>query len=114
MPYKDFAKRDAWQKEYRVKNREAIYAKNKRLRARNRAAFLAYKGGMACSSCGNDNPVVLDFHHLDGASKERSVAEMVGRDRWTAAYAEIAKCIVLCANCHRIHHAVERELKSME
>jgi hypothetical protein len=49
------------------------------------------------------------FHHADPETKETTVAEAVrrgfGRKRLLA---EIAKCEVLCANCHAKHHAKER------
>ena len=53
-----------------------------------------------CSQCGESDPVVLEFHHVGG--KDMAVAAMV-----SAGYsieriqAEIDKCTILCANCHR-------------
>ena len=67
------------------------------------------KTGMSCTRCGNDDIRVLDFHHLDRTTKEASVSDMIrrgwGKDR---IIQEIAKCEVLCANCHRILHWEER------
>jgi hypothetical protein len=57
-----------------------------------------------CVDCGyNKHPAALDFDHLPGTVKVMSIADMVGLGRpWTAILAEIEKCEVVCANCHRI------------
>lgn len=60
-----------------------------------------------CARCGIADKRVIDFHHLH--SKDRTVAEMRVAGRSSAAIrAEIAKCLCLCANCHRIVHWEER------
>ena len=60
---------------------------------------------VSCSECGFDNPLALDFHHREGTEKEFAVSTAAAtgfsRERISA---EIAKCDVLCANCHRIKH----------
>lgn len=61
---------------------------------------------VGCLICGESDPVVLDFHHRGNVKKEGNVMNMAGRrisiDR---VVAEIEKCVVLCANCHRRVHA---------
>ena len=59
--------------------------------------------GCKCQLCGQTYPQsVFDFHHLNPA--EKSFGLGVGSTtRAKAAYAEEAKkCIMLCANCHRL------------
>jgi hypothetical protein len=56
-----------------------------------------------CADCKSILPhYMLDFDHLDAESKEMSISRMinmrVSRER---LYAEIEKCEVVCANCHR-------------
>jgi len=63
-----------------------------------------------CSRCGIDDPRVLDFHHKDADEKELAVSQLIARASWRAVLGEIARCTVLCANCHRIHHAEEGEM----
>jgi len=59
-----------------------------------------YLSTHACSSCGESDPTVLEFHHRHGKSK--AVSELVAAGySITAIQAEIDKCDVLCANCHR-------------
>ena len=55
-----------------------------------------------CACCGyNANAYALDFDHLDPSTKNYDVAKMATR-RLDKIQEEIAKCQVLCANCHRI------------
>lgn len=55
-----------------------------------------------CSVCGyNEHPAALDFNHVYGAKLFG-----IGQDPKMAKHkilAEIDKCEILCANCHRIH-----------
>jgi hypothetical protein len=58
-----------------------------------------------CSKCPIDNYVVLDFHHRDPKMKEISACDMVTNKYSIARIdAELAKCDIVCANCHRIIH----------
>jgi len=55
-----------------------------------------------CVDCGEGDPLVLEFDHKDGESKECAISEMIRRQRaCTAVEAEIAKCEIRCASCHR-------------
>jgi hypothetical protein len=75
-------------------------------RARLRSWANERKREEGCRSCGEDDPGCLDFHHRTAAEKRMALTEMIthGYGRETLR-AEIAKCDVLCANCHRIEHA---------
>jgi hypothetical protein len=53
--------------------------------------------------CGEKHPAALDFHHTDPSTKKASVGSL-NMDSIAAINAEIAKCIVLCSNCHRKLH----------
>ncbi|MFY9714573.1 MAG: hypothetical protein WAK00_13965 [Microbacterium sp.] len=56
-----------------------------------------------CVDCGETDPVVLDFDHLPGLPKKFEVARAVNASTraWSTIAAEIMKCEVVCANCHR-------------
>lgn len=61
-----------------------------------------YKVDKGCTDCGyNKHWAALDFDHLPGTVKVRDIrsGQSFG---WVALLAEIAKCDVVCANCHRI------------
>jgi hypothetical protein len=59
-----------------------------------------------CAECGESDPRCLEFHHREAAEKVEGVSEMVTRGTSKGRLREeIAKCDVLCANCHRERHA---------
>lgn len=71
--------------------------------------IVAYLEDHPCVHCGFVDPRALDFHHRNSLEKEHGVSHMVNASMPDEAiWTEIAKCDVLCSNCHRIHHAEER------
>ena len=62
-----------------------------------------YLGGK-CKHCGIDNIIVLEFHHLNKLKKE-ATWNTIKRWKWERLIIELNKCIILCANCHKIEHA---------
>jgi len=57
-----------------------------------------------CVICGESDPVVIHFHHLDPNTKSFGVASGIGKYSWRRIEQEVKKCICVCANCHaRIH-----------
>jgi hypothetical protein len=54
-----------------------------------------------CVDCGVSNHIILDFDHLH--DKKYNISRMIHDGfSWAAIKKEIAKCEVVCANCHRI------------
>lgn len=51
-------------------------------------------------ACGEADPIVLEFDHTDGKEFEISRAIHQGYSL-KRVQAEVAKCVVRCANCHR-------------
>ena len=62
-----------------------------------------------CVKCGENDPACLDFHHRDGKRNKLGNIGEIRRFSNERILAEIAKCDVLCANCHRKHHHSERQ-----
>lgn len=105
-------------RQYYQKNRERViartkeYAENnpsirrkstKNFRARKYAEFLEFKKTLKCEKCGESDHNCLDFHHKDPDDRHDNISNLyhsTGKFR-----AELEKCIVLCANCHRKAHA---------
>jgi len=67
--------------------------------------------GGRCEGCGlRAYSRVFEFHHRDARSKDFGLSESGIPHRWEKVVAELAKCVMLCANCHREVHAGMREL----
>ena len=48
---------------------------------------------------------LFEFHHLSARTKEFAISHDGISRRWEKTVAELAKCVLLCANCHRETHA---------
>lgn len=69
-----------------------------------REKAIRIKGGR-CSGCGYNRYFgSLDFHHLDPKQKDSKFRNLKGWS-WKKIEQEIAKCVLLCANCHGEVHA---------
>jgi hypothetical protein len=54
-----------------------------------------------CVDCGESDPIVLEFDHVRG-EKKVNISDLIRRyGSWDTIQAEIEKCDVRCANCHR-------------
>jgi Zn ribbon nucleic-acid-binding protein len=92
----------------RHKCRACKAATQKRRRHRLRDWLESLKQTLECAECGFDDFRALEFHHTDGQEKDFAIGEMLKDNRSVRAVErEIAKCVVLCANCHRIEHVSE-------
>lgn len=62
--------------------------------------------GDKCSKCGVFYPLSLyDIHHTDPSKKKFEInTRTVVNKSWGEIWKEAAKCILLCANCHRLEH----------
>lgn len=86
-----------WYKDNR--NRRQEYA-NIRNRKRKKEAIKDFGG--KCQDCdGVFQDCVYDFHHIGGKDVNPSAAMAMAKERRDK---ELSKCILLCANCHRIRH----------
>jgi len=90
---------------YRLANPGKIREYARRRWAGGRARINAIKLERGCADCGYAaHPAALEFDHLPGVGKVQNIAAMPCNS-WAAIEAEIAKCEVVCANCHRIRTA---------
>lgn len=66
----------------------------------NRGKIIEYLSTHPCVDCGESDPRVLEFDHVNG-KKQKDIAVMIYDYPWYKVEAEIAKCEIRCANCHR-------------
>ena len=80
---------------------EARRVANGKIRANARRFISNHYASNPCVDCGESDPVVLELDHVRG-EKVTNVSAMVAGCRSIKAIAtEIAKCDVVCVNCHR-------------
>jgi hypothetical protein len=79
-------------------------ARVRRARLARRKAYVVSQK-VACILCGEADAVCLDFHHRDSDGKHMTISQAMRGPSFERLKLEIAKCDVLCANCHRrLHH----------
>ncbi len=88
-------------------NKEHVAAKNKAYRVIIRAMIIKARD-VPCMDCGHRYPqVCMQFHHRDPSTKK---CEIANASTPNLAQKEMAKCDVICANCHCIRHGEDNEL----
>ena len=111
MPLKDIEKRREYNRKYMrgwYERNKAIHISYVRKRDRKVRVWLKeYKKNLKCEKCDETHPACLEFHHKNPKEKKFEI----GRGHKASMRlltTEIAKCRVLCANCHRKEHWSER------
>ena len=68
-----------------------------------------FYGGRECMVCSFSSEMpIYELHHHDQAGKETNISSIMHHS-WAKVEKELRKCILVCSNCHRIIHHVERE-----
>jgi hypothetical protein len=76
--------------------------RNARVNTDNKQRLYAYLSSHPCVDCGETDIRVLEFDHVRG-NKTFTIARLLDHAiSWSTIEAEIAKCEVRCANCHRL------------
>jgi hypothetical protein len=74
------------------------------MRFNRRKTQLVIENGSCCKKCGHKgHPSIFDFHHRDPNKKEFNIRDLRGAS-FERLRAEIEKCDLLCACCHRLEH----------
>lgn len=88
-----------------AKNRQHALEVVKKRKTELKAWVKKYKRKLSCSICGETHPACIEFHHKDPVIKEIGLSR-VGSNGWSIKKIEreIAKCQVVCSNCHKKIH----------
>src|SRR3989344_526338 len=72
-------------------------------RYRAKMAAVTYLGSK-CTVCGwSGHQAAFQFHHTNPKEKDFIIGNVANKS-WDSILKELKKCILLCANCHAIHH----------
>ncbi len=81
--------------------REALIKAVIKRRKKVKDLALEYKGGK-CQICGYSKcSAALELHHIIPKDKSFGIGEKGYTRSWEKVKAELDKCVLLCANCHR-------------
>lgn len=105
MPYKDQQKRMATARRataaYRARHPDRVRENSKKSRDARRRLIDAIKS-VPCTECGvTYPPYVMEFDHVRG-EKSFVISANISQKPWDVVLAEIAKCEVVCSNCHQM------------
>jgi hypothetical protein len=115
MPWKDKSKYKTeayreymrnYQKSWHQKNKAQRLARALERKEQMRVFYNQLKENLACAQYGENHPATLQFHHRDPQKKDFNLSEAVRQGYGVERIKrEIAKCTVLCANCHaKLHY----------
>lgn len=99
MPYPSMGRKYCTLCQPQVRIKQAKKRRNRAMKA-----FHKYKETRGCTKCGyRQFGGALDFDHIDPSTKTRRILaiDWFGRTRRPIILAELKKCQLLCANCHR-------------
>jgi hypothetical protein len=113
MPYKDPIKQKAAQRRYYEENIEKYSEARQRKANLIRRKSEEIKGSTPCADCDMQYPhYMMDFDHLPEFVKVRNLSAVNNFSTVAEWMKEVAKCEVVCANCHR-HRTYMRQCKGV-
>lgn len=96
-----------------IKDSSLIKQRNTLLKAKLASLVEDFRSINPCKICAEGDTSCLDFHHINPADKDRTISELIQMKNEKRLMAEIKKCVVLCANCHRKLHAGKIDLNKL-
>jgi hypothetical protein len=123
-PLTEFHRRGSWwqawckicrrkyDSDYHARTRERrMFLKRKRIT--DHVAWMRQLKSRPCVDCGGRfHPAAMSFDHLPGTVKLLDIATLVRSGRIKMAKAELAKCELVCANCHAIRTFERRQAQA--
>lgn len=94
---------------YFKQNKAAIIARWTASKDKLTQAVNDIKKASGCVKCGDTRWYILEFHHKDPSTKNQPVSIFRTSGQARRALAEIELCVLLCANCHREFHYLQRQ-----
>lgn len=97
MPQRNKEERREYMKDWRKRS------KRPSIEYRAKMNFLIHCKSVPCADCGRSYPhYVMEFDHPDGRGPNERTVSSFTCAAWSTLQAEVAKCDVVCANCHRV------------
>lgn len=112
MPYRDKEKQKAANRRWYLKNQKEQVKRVMERSKKIRNDVYRHKESKPCEDCGKQYPhYVMEFDHVRG-EKVANVGDLLNRNMSiSGVWGEIAKCELVCANCHRLRTHMRRVAK---
>lgn len=94
----------AYKRKYDKEHAQEIATRNREYMEKRKIWLLDYKKTHPCGECGESHPACIDFHHRNPEDKKFSISDNGKGKSLETLKKEIAKCRILCTNCHRKFH----------
>lgn len=102
MSYNDPDKQKKAQNESYLRNKEKVRESSRFSRRTNTQVIWKLKESTPCADCKQRYPhYVMDFDHRPGTEKIAGVSRLARSAGMDTLMAEVSKCDIVCANCHR-------------
>lgn len=90
-------------KKHYQNNKQYYFDKNKKQKNNIKIEYVIFMKDKCCVDCGEKDPIVLEFDHIDPKLKGNNISAMLnsGGYCWNSILKEISKCEIRCANCHK-------------
>lgn len=94
-----------YNKQHYKQNKIKYLEKSKTYEKNNRKFIYDYLKNNPCEKCGENRIAALQFDHIEISNKSFTIGNAGRKTGINKLKKEIAKCRILCANCHAIHTA---------
>lgn len=104
----------SWEKRYYDNHKHYRDSHNRsrnKIRLQNSRRVFEYLSCNPCITCGESDPIVLEFDHRNKDEKLENISNLILNSSWNQIESEIEKCDVMCANCHRRKTAAQFEYR---
>lgn len=113
MAHKDRNERNTYARKWYAANKERhlkLIYKNRKKYVKEIRKIIEIAKAKPCADCGMQyHTCVMDFDHIKG-EKLFNIGQTATKFGVETLFEEIAKCEVVCANCHRIRSFIRRGL----
>ena len=102
--------RRAWDADYWVRRRDFRISQQRERRQKLREWISGIKSSEPCTDCGGYfHFAAMTYDHLPGHEKRGDISDLVAGGYRSVLVTEMAKCDLVCANCHAIRTYRRRE-----
>lgn len=95
-----YAKQHYFDNKAAYRNRNLLYKPGVKMAIAEKLTAIRSAPCMDCKK--TYHPFCMDFDHRVGTSKVASISYLVKHDSWETIKQELAKCDLVCSNCHRL------------